>query len=89
MQIEDATKIKHSINGCPRYAVNHRHLLTEKEKETLSYKEGYKTAIERSRQYDGRKYDTKAHPGAVVIETYNIGFTTQRINELLNLLSNG
>lgn len=74
------TKIKHDVNGNPRYVCHYHNLLTKKELNRKLYDEEgrmvfpskYEIAVKRANKIGGRKYHTKAYGGGIVFQSYNI-----------------
>ena len=81
------TKIKHDVNGNPRYVCHFLHLNTEKENSKEFWKiHGiktisllYKIAVKRANKIGGRKYHTRAYGGGIVFQSYNIAETERDI----------
>ena len=81
------TKIKHDVNGNPRYVCHFLNLNTEEEKsqkthDTYGFKAismMYAWAVKRANKIGGRKYHTRAYGGGIVFQSYNIAETERDI----------
>jgi hypothetical protein len=83
------TKIKHDINGNPRYVCHFLNLLTNWEKENLTFVRldstslRYAVAIVRAKKIGGRKYHTKSYGGGIVFQSYSLKELEQSIREIV------
>ena len=74
------TKIKHDVNGNPRYVCHFLALLTEQEKSAETHEiyglkaisTMYAWAVKRANKIGGRKYHNKSYGGGIVFQSYNI-----------------
>jgi hypothetical protein len=69
------TKIKHDVNGNPRYVCHFLELTTEKDKEIAGNGLDrvsilYNLAVKRANRIGGRKYHTKSYGGGIVFQSY-------------------
>lgn len=83
-------RIKHDLNGNPRYVCRYYNLLTEREKQ-LSYTPGedlhrpgvaYALACKRANKIGGRKYH-KNYGGGIVFQTYDPKDEEKLIREII------
>jgi hypothetical protein len=91
------TKIKHNVNGNPRYVCHFLHLSIPAENtpefwaihglKTISVK--YALTCKRANKIGGKKYHTKAYGGGIVFQSYNLQDTERSIFELLEKESKG
>lgn len=70
------TKIKHDVNGNPRYvchflALNTREELDKAGAEWIGISEKYNLALARSRKLGGRKFHNKQYGGGIVFQSYD------------------
>ena len=80
MTEHDFTKIKHNINGNPRYVCHFLHLNTEHElrnetRDTYGMPkihEKYMLAVKRANRIGGRKYHNRSYGGGIVFQSYSI-----------------
>ncbi len=82
------TKIKHDVNGNPRYVCHWLNFMTDSELDILKNKEiygwkGYEIAIKRANKIGGRKFHNKQYGGGIVFQSYNIRDTEQAILEIV------
>lgn len=88
------TKVKHDINGNPRYVCHFLSVLSDKDNESVKgkgdYKKGvseldlrYNIALKKAKQLGGKKYHNKSYGGGIVFQSYNIDDLTKKIKELL------
>lgn len=79
------TKIKHDVNGNPRYVCHFTNLLTEEENNTfmplMSSNTKYQIAIKRANKIGGRKFHNKQYGGGIVFQSYNLADTEKSILE--------
>lgn len=87
----DFTKIKHDVNGNPRYVCHYLNLNTDLEaSKTAGWDENgkllfdkYQMALDRAKQLGGRKFHNKQYGGGIVFGcVYNLDNLCDRINEL-------
>lgn len=91
------TKIKHDVNGNPRYVCSYLSLLTKRESSLLPFDEmgrtirptKYEIACQRANKIGGRKYHTKAYGGGIVFQSYNLQDAERSIFELVEKESKG
>jgi len=75
------TKIKHDVNGNPRYVCHYLHLCTAQEKSDEFWarhglntiQTQYNIAIYRSHKLGGRKFHNRQYGGGIVFSSYNLG----------------
>ena len=80
MTEHDFTKIKHDVNGNPRYVIHFLHLNTEYEDSDAIWKEygmatisrKYYLAVKRANRIGGRKYHNRSYGGGIVFQSYSI-----------------
>jgi len=78
------TKIKHDMNGNPRYVCHFFDLLTHPEiSSSLPLEEKYRIAVNRANRLGGRKFHNKQYGGGIVFQFYN---TDDLENHITNLL---
>lgn len=83
------TKIKHDVNGNPRYVCHFLHLLTREEIARPHWGEdgrrvsptGYEIAVKRANKIGGRKFHNKSYGGGIVFQSYNIRETENDIKK--------
>lgn len=74
----DYKRVNNDINGNPRYVFHFLSFLNEGDNNN------YNTAIEKSRAIGGKKYRGKDFGGGIVIQSFNIYDTIERIKQLQN-----
>ena len=79
----DFTRINNDTYGNPRYVFHFLHLLTKKERETTSLSNQYQIAIKRANKIGGRKFHNKQYGGGIVIQSYNLQNTINKIEREL------
>ncbi len=67
----DFTRINNDVNGNPRYVCHF-----------LNIADDYGTAVKLANTIGGRKYHTKQYGGGIVFQSYNISYTSKRIQEI-------
>ena len=72
-------RINNDINGNPRFVF---HFLAFLGTETGSILERYQIALKKSRRLGGKAYKGKDFGGGIVLQSYNIQETIQRIKRL-------
>ena len=78
LTIKDFTRVNSDVNGNPRYVL-HFTLLGNT----------YLEALNNSRQFGGKKYNTKSYGGGIVFQTYSLDSLTDKINNFLENNNNG
>ena len=82
------TKIKHDINGNPRYVVHFTELLKEPLFDAVNLAatrvmaQKYKLAVKAAHKIGGRKYHTKSYGGGIVFQSYNVDDLKKSIEEV-------
>ena len=73
------TKIKHDINGNPRYVVHFTEFFKDRSANELKADFGtcelgglYRLAVKAAHKIGGRKYHTKSYGGGIVFQSYNV-----------------
>jgi hypothetical protein len=79
----DFTKIKHDINGNPRYVCHFTLLDAHGWQSPLSVSERYDLAVKLAKKLGGKRYHTKTYGGGIVFQTYNIDQLCNQINALM------
>lgn len=87
------TRIKNDVNGNPRYVVHFLALLSDKEQQEIrskarpfeSVNDMYAYAVKKANKIGGKKYRGKDFGGGIVLQSYNIQDTENKINELNQL----
>ena len=77
------TKIKHDVNGNPRYVCHFLNLNTEQEKNIAGVSWLYQVAVKRANKIGGRKYHTRGYGGGIVFQSYNIAETERSIKAIV------
>jgi hypothetical protein len=85
------TKIKHDVNGNPRYVIDFYHLLTDEESKRPLYDyQGrritptkYEIACKRANKIGGRKYHNKSYGGGIVFQSYSLPELENSIREIV------
>jgi hypothetical protein len=72
-------RINNDINGNPRFVF---HFLAFLGNETVSILERYQIALKKSRNLGGKAYRGKDFGGGIVLQSYNIEDTIERIKSL-------
>lgn len=88
------TKVKHDVNGNPRYVCHFLNFINEGDKikaDTkgigfVSYE--YQLALNKARAIGGRKFHNKQYGGGIVFQSYNINETAELINEVKQVNTN-
>ena len=85
------TRIKHDVNGNPRYVCSFLHFVTAQEQEKTGTRVGwiselYSIASRRANKLGGRKYSTRSYGGGIVFQSYNLADTEKSILELMEKL---
>jgi hypothetical protein len=82
----DFTPINNNYYGNPRYVVHFFSFLTDDERKTYGIDtSGYlfDLALNRSRKLSGKKYRGKSYGGAIVLSSYNLRDTAQKIQAIM------
>ena len=72
-------RINNDVNGNPRYVVHFYDLLTDIEGLNLSILERYELALQKARKVGGKMYRGKDFGGGIVIQSYNILETINKV----------
>jgi hypothetical protein len=64
------TRINNDVNGNPRYVCHFLNLLTEAEREKVSYPHNYPLAVKRANKIGGKKFHNKQYGGGIVFQCY-------------------
>ena len=82
-------KIKHDINGNPRYVTHFSELLTLDEFDSFTgldkITQAYNLAIKKAKKIGGKAYRGKDFGGGIVFQSFNIESTIKDIKELKNV----
>lgn len=86
------TKIRHDVNGNPRYVCHFLSLLKPEEKSAEFHAEHglnaislmYQIAVKRANKIGGRKYHNKSYGGGIVFQSFNIKETEK---DILNIIA--
>lgn len=82
-------KIKHDINGNPRYVIHFRELLTQNEFDSFTgldkINQAYKLAIKKAKKIGGKAYRGKDFGGGIVFQSFNIESTIKDIKGVKNV----
>ena len=82
-------KIKHDINGNPRYVIHFRELLTQNEFDSFTgldkINQAYNLAIKKAKKIGGSKYRGKDFGGGIVFQSFNIESTIKDIKGVKNV----
>jgi hypothetical protein len=84
IQESDFTKIKHDVNGNPRYVCHFLHLDTHGMYSGIYLSERYNIAIALARALGGKKFHNKQYGGGIVFQCFSLPDLCKRINELTN-----
>ena len=82
----DFTPIDNNYYGNPRYIVHFREFLTNEEWKTFGIDTQhyfFDLALQRSRKIKGKKYRGKSYGGGIVLSSYNLEDTAQKIQGLM------
>ena len=89
---DDFTKIKHDVNGNPRYVMHFIKLVSDNEVkaaenmgiEFVGWQ--YKQALKRSRKYGGKKFHNRQFGGGIVFGcVFNLQDLCDKLNQLLEV----
>ena len=79
-------KIKHNINGNPRYVIHFRELLTQNEFNSFTgldkINQAYALAIKKAKKIGGKAYRGKDFGGGIVFQSFNVESTIKDIKEV-------
>lgn len=75
-------KIKHDVNGNPRYVCHYLNFIYGSEYES-TFPNTYEVALKRAKKLGGKKFDTKQYGGGIVFQSYNLSRLTDQIKELV------
>jgi hypothetical protein len=64
------TKVKHDINGNPRFAVGFNYFVKDEEKK-LPVSQQYEIAVKRAKAIGGKKYNGKDYGGGICFQCYS------------------
>ena len=79
----DFTKIRHDVNGNPRYVCHFLQLDVHGMYSGLDLSERYDIALTLARSLGGKKFHNKQYGGGIVFCTYNLNGLIKDINELM------
>lgn len=82
IQESDFTKIKHDVNGNPRYVCHFLHLDTHGMHSGIDLSQRYVIALALARTLGGKKFHNKQYGGGIVFQCFNLSELCKRINEL-------
>ncbi len=82
-------KIKHDINGNPRYVIHFMKLLTQNELDSFSgidkITQAYALALKKAKKLGGKAYHGKDFGGGIVFKSFNIESTIKDIKGVNNV----
>jgi len=81
------TKIKHDVNGNPRYVVHFLECVPDKWKENDSVQPLYASTVKLMNKIGGRKFNNKSFGGGIVFQEYNTSDLEKEINKLKESVS--
>jgi hypothetical protein len=68
----DFTRVKHDINGNPRFVCHFLNFVNEDDRKQLTgFDLGYGVALAKARQLGGRKFHNKQYGGGIVFQMYD------------------
>jgi hypothetical protein len=84
IQPSDFTKIKHDINGNPRYVCHFLHLDIHGYQSNIGVSERYSIAVKLAKTLGGKKFHNKQYGGGIVFQEYAgcLENLCDRINEI-------
>jgi hypothetical protein len=82
IQPSDFTKIKHDINGNPRYVCHFLHLDVHGYQSNIGLSERYAIAVALANTLGGKKFHNKQYGGGIVFQCYSLPDLCNRINEI-------
>lgn len=82
IQPTDFTKIKHDLNGNPRYVCHFLHLDVHGYQSNIGLSERYAIAVALANTLGGKKFHNKQYGGGIVFQSYCLPELCNRINEI-------
>lgn len=82
IQPTDFTKIKHDVNGNPRYVCHFLHLDVHGYQSNIGLSERYAIAVALANTLGGKKFHNKQYGGGIVFQSYSLPELCNRINEI-------
>lgn len=82
IQPSDFTKIKHDVNGNPRYVCHFLHLDVHGYQSNIGLSERYAIAVALANTLGGKKFHNKQYGGGIVFQSYSLPDLCNRINEI-------
>jgi hypothetical protein len=82
IQPSDFTKIKHDVNGNPRYVCHFLHLDVHGYQSNIGLSERYAIALALANTLGGKKFHNKQYGGGIVFQSYSLPELCNRINEI-------
>ena len=82
IQPSDFTKIKHDVNGNPRYICHFLHLDVHGYQSNIGLSERYAIAVALANTLGGKKFHNKQYGGGIVFQSYSLPDLCKRINEI-------
>lgn len=82
IQPSDFTKIKHDVNGNPRYVCHFLHLDVHGYQSNIGLSERYAIAVALANTLGGKKFHNKQYGGGIVFQSYSLPELCNRINEI-------
>lgn len=83
----DFTKIKHDINGNPRYVIHFLQCLPDRirsDYQTMTISEKYKYACKLMNKIGGKKFHNKQYGGGIVFQSCSLDDTIRHIEWIRN-----
>ena len=77
------TKIKHDVNGNPRYVCHFLALCNDDEQADYTDRGRYARACKRANTIGGRKFHNKQYGGGIVFQSYSLKETEAAIKRVL------
>lgn len=82
------TKIKHDVNGNPRYVVHFLAFITEADRKCIEgginyVSDLYERALRKARLIGGKKHHTKGYGGGIVFQSYCLDELVKHIKSVL------
>ena len=78
----DFTKIKHDVNGNPRYVCHFLHLDVHGYQSNIGLSERYAIAVALANTLGGKKFHNKQYGGGIVFQSFSLPNLCNRINEI-------
>lgn len=78
----DFIKIKHDVNGNPRYVCHFLHLDVHGYQSNIGLSERYSIAVALANTLGGKKFHNKQYGGGIVFQSYSLPELCNRINEI-------